>query len=115
MNYPIQNPARGRVFIDGGGSATAFAGVAGSRWVLTNGFIAWQNVVASVTFLLYEIDSTNSNPFIQLTMSTTGGFCSMELGDVGNQASTTGTRLMMNTGAVVGTFTAVFSGYYTGS
>jgi len=115
MNFPIQSPARGRVFIDGGGSATAFAGVAGSRWVLTQGFVAWQNVIASVTFALYEINDSQSNAFIQLVMSTTGGFCNFDMGDVGNQASTTGTRLIVNTGSVVGTFTGIFAGYYTGS
>jgi hypothetical protein len=107
-------PARGRVKIDGGGSATAFGLIAGARWVLTAAAIFWANLTSSVTVSLYDIDSTNSSQFVQFMASSTNGFCQMALEDTGIQASATGTRLVFNTGAVAGTFTALFTGYYTG-
>jgi hypothetical protein len=113
--YPIQNPARGKVYIDGGGSATAFVAQTGGRWVLTHAAMAYSQMVASATIALYEINSTDSNVIWQGNISATVGFANINLGDVGCQASATGTRLMMYTAAVAGTFTGIFAGYYTGN
>jgi hypothetical protein len=112
LNFP---PARGKANIDGGGSATAFSAVTGARWVLTHGFISWANVTSSVTVSLYEIDAANSGVLSLFMVSTTSGFININLGEIGVQASTTGTRLMFNTGAIAATIAGLFAGYYTGS
>jgi hypothetical protein len=108
-----QQPARARLKNDGAASATAFAAVAGSRWVLVGGAIGWSNA-GSCTISLYEIDTTNSAPFFVFQTSATNGFYSFFLGDVGIQASSSySSRMAFNTG-VAGTFSAMFTGYYVG-
>jgi hypothetical protein len=111
----LQNPARGRAILDGGGSVTAFAASTGNRWVLTHAALAYCGVAGSVTVALYDIDGTNSNVIWQGNISATVGSFAINLGLVGNQASATATRLMLYMGAVAGTLTGLFAGYYTGS
>jgi hypothetical protein len=115
MFDPLQSPARGRVYLDGGGSATAFAATTGNRWVLTHAALAYSQMVPSATVALYEIDGTNSNVIWQGNVSATVGSFAINLGLVGNQASATATRLMVYAAAVAGTITGLFAGYYTGS
>jgi hypothetical protein len=114
MNPWQQNPATVRLKIDGAASATAFAAVTGARWVLQAGAIGWSNAVNSCTISLYEIDSTNSAPFFVFQTSATNGLYSFYLGDIGIQASSSYTsRMVLNTGAL-GTWSAMFTGYYVG-
>jgi hypothetical protein len=61
------------------------------------------------------LSATNSAAIIVFMASATSGFFPADLGDVGYQASATGTSLRMNVGAVTGTYTGLFTGYYTGS
>lgn len=107
--------ANGKPKIDGGGSATAFAAVAGARWNLCNGTYFWANMDTSATVSVYEIDSSNSTVIVTFMTSATTGIYSTEFGDHGFQASQTNTRLMFNTGAVAGTIGGIFTGFYTGS
>jgi hypothetical protein len=109
-----QNPARARIKIDGGGSATAFGAVAGARWVLQGAAFGWRNAASSITVCLMEHDSTNSTTFLCFATSATNGFQSFFLGEHGIQASSSySSRMALNVGAITGTFTALFTGYYT--
>ena len=111
-----QSPARGKVNLDGGGSATAFASMAQARWVLQAGAVGWQNILNSCAISLMEIDNaTSSGIMFTFMASTTSGFCSFNLGEHGIQASSlTPSRMVFNVGGVAGTYTGMFSGYYTG-
>jgi len=109
-----QLPARARVKIDGAASATAFSAVSGACWVLQAFALGWSNAVNSCTISLYEIDTTNSAPFFVMQTSTTNGALSIFLGEHGIQASSSySSRMVFNTGAT-GTWSGLFSGYYTG-
>jgi hypothetical protein len=111
-----QNPVRARLKLDGGGSSTAFASVSSARWCLQGGAIGWANILNAATISLYEIDAaTSSAPFFVFKATGTNGFCSFYLGDHGIQASSSyESRMVLNVGAVAGTYSAMFTGYYTG-
>lgn len=111
-----QNPARVRIKLDGGGSASAFPSVSYARWCLQAGVIGWANILNAATISLYEIDAaTSSAPFFVFKATGTNGFCSFFLGEHGIQASATGeSRMVFNVGAVAGTYSAMFTGYYLG-
>jgi hypothetical protein len=110
-----QSPARGHPNLDGGGSATAFSAVSGSRWVLQGGAIGWQNMAAIATISLIELDTTNSGVIFTFVASLSNGIANFFLGEHGMQASSSySSRLVMNAGAVAGTITGMFTGYYTG-
>ena len=112
-------PARNKVTIDGGASVTAFAAIANSRWVLTNFTLGWANMLSSATVALWETSQTgsmaNGSIFFQFSTSLTSGGWSLSFGDIGVEASAIFSRLGIMTGAIAGTFTAVFGGYYKGS
>jgi hypothetical protein len=82
---------------------------------MTNGFISWANLLSTVTVSLFEMDASQSAVFMTLMVSATSGYVPIVLGDVGFQASVAASRMFINTGPIAGTFTAFFSGYYTGS
>lgn len=114
MGIWSQSPARARLKVDGAASATAFAALSQARWVLQAGVIGWANVLTSATVSLYEIDSTNSAAFFVFMTSATSGMYDFNLGDHGIQASSSySSRMVFNTG-VAGTYSAMFTGYYTG-
>jgi hypothetical protein len=109
-----QNPARARVKLTAAGSVTAFASLTQAAWVLQAGVIGWANAVNSCTISLYEINATNSSPFFVFMTSATSGFYNFSLGEHGVQASSSyASRMIFNVGQA-GTYSGMFSGYYTG-
>jgi hypothetical protein len=112
-------PLRTKVTLDGGLSATAFAAVANTRWVLTNFNLGWANMLDKATVTLWETSQTgsmaNGSVFFQFMTSTTSGTYFLRMGDFGVEASAIFSRMGIMTGVVTGTFTAIFSGYLKGS
>lgn len=114
MNYANFMPARGRARIDGGGSATIFSATSGGKWVCQTGMVGWQNAATSITVALYEIDATNSAVVFSFSTSATSGLQQVYFGEMGQLASVTNTRMILNTGAITGSVWGAFSGYYQG-
>jgi hypothetical protein len=111
-----QDPLRYRGRLDGSNSATAFASVTGTRWVLTGGHIGWANISVSAMFTLKETWDSASSVFFRYNVSTTNGCDSFYLGPVGIQASEPYSGLMVDIDdtTACGSYSIAFTGYRTG-
>jgi hypothetical protein len=108
-----QAPALYRGLLDTSVSAICFASITGTRWNLTGGWIGWTNVSGSATFQFAE--GPTQTAFFQFGVSTSQGFAKFNLG-TGIQASDTGTSFRFYTGSSEsGSYSVMFTGYYTGT
>jgi hypothetical protein len=102
-----------RGLLDTSNSAVCFASASGTRWNLTGGWIGWTNVSTLATLQFTE--GATATAFFQFGISTSQGQISFYFGEHGIQASDTGTSMQLLTGsALSGSYSAIFSGYYTG-
>lgn len=85
---------------------------------MTNFNVGWSNMTTSATVALWESTATGSmadgSVFFQFSVSNTSGTFFLSMGDRGTQASDTNSQMGITTGAIAGTMTAVFAGYFTG-
>jgi hypothetical protein len=115
-----QVPLRYRGVLDGSNSATVFASVTGTRWVLTNGFIGFQNASGVSNFSLIETYDSASSIFFNWNASNTSDNFAFNLGSVGVQGTITttlpsGLKIAIDCSCTgTGSYTVVFSGYRTG-
>jgi hypothetical protein len=72
-------------------------------------------MAAIATISLMELDTTNSSVLWTFVASLSNGATHFFLGEHGLQASSSySSRLLLNAGAVAGTISGMFCGYYTG-
>lgn len=114
-----QEPLRYYGVLDGSNSATVFASVTGTRWVLTNGFIGFQNASGVSNFQLLETYDSASSIFFNWDASNTSDSFAFHLGAVGVQAELTttqpsGLKIIIDVSNTSGSYSCMFSGYRTG-
>ena len=115
-----QAPLRYYGVLDGSNSATVFASVTGTRWVLTNGFIGFQNASGVSNFSLVETYDSASSIFFNWNASNTSDNFAFNLGVHGIQANLTtttpsGLKIIIDVSNTSGSYSCMFSGYRTGS
>lgn len=112
-----QAPLKYRGQLDGSNSATAFASASMSRWVLTNGAVVFENASGVSQFDFIETWDSVSTSFFRFDASVSSGMFSFNLGIHGIQASeaNSGFKIAVDVGATgTGSYSCVFTGYYTG-
>jgi len=117
MSVFMQDPVRYRGIIDGSNSVTMFPSVTGTRWVLTNAFIGFENASTISEFSLIETYDSVSSVFMKWGSTVTSGAYRLNLGVVGHQASETcsGLKMAVDVGATgTGSYSLAFDGYRTG-
>lgn len=95
-----------------GSSGTILTSTAGQKWNLNTVNFGWCSMIDSTTLSLYEIDATNSNAFYCTMLSATSGAFSLFFD--GFTASSTNTRLVVNTGATLSLWCCA-NGWTTGA
>jgi hypothetical protein len=115
-----QAPLRYYGVLDGSNSATVFASATGTRWVLTGGFIAFQNASGLSCFQLIETYDSASSVFFNWDASITSNSFSFNLGPHGIQADQTtttpsGLKIAIDVSCTgTGSYSCIFTGYRTG-
>lgn len=112
-----QAPLRYSGKIDGSNSATLFASASMSRWVLTNGAVVFENASGVSQFDLIETWDSVSTSFFRWDASVSSGMFAFAIGTHGIQASeaNSGFKIAIDVGATgTGSYSCVFTGYYTG-
>ena len=114
-----QSPLRYRGVLDGSNSATVFASATASRWVLTNGFIGFQNASGVSYFSLVETYDSASSVFFNWNASNTSDNFSFNLGVHGVMGTITNTqpsglKIIIDVSNTSGSYSCMFSGYSVG-
>lgn len=114
-----QAPLRYCGVLDGSNSATVFASATASKWVLTNGFIGFQNASGVSNFSLVETYDSASSIFFNWNASTTSDNFTFDLGVHGVMGTITtsqpsGLKIVIDVSNTSGSYSCMFSGYSIG-
>jgi hypothetical protein len=120
LNLQNNYPARGKSgIVDSQATSTAsgFAAIDNTKWVLQYAALGFCNANASATIGMFETTASGSfsetGVFFQTLVTTTSGLLYIDLGDVGIQASDSGSRMGVFVGSCTLSWTLLTSGYYT--